>query len=134
MLIIAIIIMNLLIVRVAIIQFVDGNRLKQMALEQQSLDRKVSSKRGTIYDSTGKNILAVSSSVETITVNPTNIAKGDKEKVAKALADIFDLDYEKVLKKVSKRSAIETIVRKVDKQKADKLRVWLKDNNILSRS
>lgn len=64
--------------------------------------QKCKSKRGTIYDATGKNILAISSTVNTITVNPTNISKNDKEKVSKALSDIFDLDYEKVLKKVKK--------------------------------
>ena len=46
----------------------------------------------------GKNILAVSSTVETITVTPVNIPKDQKEKVAKALSDIFELDYETVLK------------------------------------
>ncbi len=124
----------LLIIRIGIIQFVDGNKLKQMAIEQQSFDRKVSSKRGTIYDRTGKNILAVSSSVETVTINPTNIAKENKEKVARALAEIFELDYETVFKKVNKRSSIETIVRRVEKDKADELRVWMKNNNIIVRN
>ena len=39
-------------------------------------------------------------------------------------------EYEKVLKKVDKRSSIETIVKKIDKDKADELRTWLIDNNI----
>ena len=78
----------------------------------------------------GKNVLAVSATVETITVNPVNIAKENKEKVARALSDIFNLDYEKVLKKVTKRSSIETIIKKVDKEQTDKLRIWMKENNI----
>ena len=78
----------------------------------------------------GKNVLAVSSTVETITVNPVNISKEDKEKVARALSDIFETDYEKNLKKVSKKSAIETIAKKVDKEKTDKLRLWMDQNNI----
>lgn len=110
--------------------FVQGKELQELAYEQQTLDRNINPKRGTIYDATGKNILAVSSTVETITVNPGNIDKKDKEKVAKALADIFELDYDKVLKKVSKRSSIETIAKKVDKEKANELRVWLQNNNI----
>ena len=116
--------------RIGWIQFVMGDELRQMAYTQQTLDRSVNPKRGTIYDATGKNILAISSTVNTITVNPTNISKNDKEKVSKALSDIFDLDYEKVLKKVKKRSSIETIVKKVDKDKADELRIWMSDNNI----
>ncbi len=123
-------VMFFLIVRLAFLQFYDGNKLQLLAYEQQVQQRAISAKRGTIYDSTGKYILAVSSTVSTITVNPTNILKENKEKVAKALADIFELDYEKVLKKVSKRSSIETIVKKVEEEKADKLREWMIANNI----
>ncbi len=118
------------IARIAWLQFVMGDQLKQMALEQQSIDRAINPRRGTIYDATGKTVLAVSSTVNTITVNPNNIAKEDKEKVATALANIFDLDYETVLKRVSKNSSIENIARKVDKEKADELRVWMEENNI----
>ena len=78
----------------------------------------------------GKIELAVSSTVETVTVNPGNIAKEDKEKVAKKLSDLFELDYESTLKKVSKRSSIETIAKKVNKEETDELRVWMEQNNI----
>ena len=127
---ISFLILILLIGRLAYIQFFDGQRLQLLAYEQQVQQRAISAKRGTIYDSTGNYILAVSCTVSTITVNPTNIAKIDKEKVAKALTDIFELDYETVLKKVSKRSSIETIVKKVEEEKADELREWLIANNI----
>ena len=103
-----------------------------MAYMQQTLDRKINPKRGTIFDSTGKNILAVSSTVETVTVNPGNILEKDKEKVAKKLSELFELEYENALKKVKKRSSIETIAKKVDKQKTDQLRVWMEENNIMS--
>ena len=116
--------------RLAFIQFVQGGELRQLAYQQQTLERSINPKRGTIYDSTGKNILAVSSTVETVTVNPGNIAKEDKEKVAKKLSELFELDYETILKKVTKRSSIETIVKKVEKEKTDELRVWMEENNI----
>lgn len=126
------IIFALLVVRVGYIQLVQGKELQELAYEQQTLDRNINPKRGIIYDATGKNILAVSSTVETVTVNPGNINKADKEKVAKALSDIFELNYETVLKKVTKRSSIETIAKKVDKEKTDELRVWMQNNNISS--
>ena len=63
------IILICLITRIAWIQFVDGKELKNMAYTQQTLDRKINPRRGTIYDSTGENILAVSSTVETVTIN-----------------------------------------------------------------
>ena len=119
-----------LIVRLGYIQLFQGKELSESAYQQQTLDRSINPKRGTIYDTTGKNVLAISSTVETVTVNPGNIEKENKEKVAKKLSEIFDLDYNTVLKKVSKRSSIETIVKKVDKEKTDELRVWMKENNI----
>ena len=119
-----------LIIRIGFIQFVQGSELQSMAYMQQTLNRKINPKRGTILDCTGKNVLAVSASVETVTVNPGNIKKEDKEKVARALSDIFDLDYETILKRVKKNSSIETIVKKVEKEEADKLRVWMEKNNI----
>lgn len=129
-LVMSLIIFISLITRIGWIQFYRGSELQSMAYMQQTLDRKINPKRGTIYDSTGKNILAVSSTVETVTINPVNIKKEDKEKVAKYLSDLFELDYEKTLKKVSKRSSIETIAKKIDSEKADELRIWLKANNI----
>ena len=128
--IIAIFLLLVLTCRIGFIQLVQGSELQSMAYMQQTLDRSINPKRGTIYDSTGKTILAVSSTVETITVTPTNIKKEDREKIAIALSNIFSLDYETVLKKVSKRSSIETIVKKVDKEKADELRIWIQNNNI----
>ena len=120
----------LLITRIGWIQFVQGSELQTLAYTQQTLDRKINPKRGTIFDATCKNILATSATVETVTVNPTNINKNDKDKVAKALSSIFDIDYETVLKRVNKRSSIETIVKKVEKEKTDELRMWMKENNI----
>ncbi len=119
-----------LIGRIGYIQFVQGGELSTMAYQQQTLDRSINPKRGTILDATGKNALAVSSTVETVTVNPGNIAKENKEKVARVLTDIFALDYEKTLKKVTKRSSIETIAKKVEKEKTDSLRVWMQQNGI----
>ena len=117
-------------VRLAYIQFVWGAELSEKAWEQQSQSRSITAKRGTIYDSTGKYILAENSSVESISINPTNIPQEIKDKVAHALCDIFELDYEKISKKVHKRSSIESIVKKVDKSKADELRNWMDTNGI----
>ena len=127
---ITIIIFILLTARLSYIQFIWGAELSQMASSQQAQSRSITAKRGTIYDSTGKYVLAMSSSVESVSVNPTNITNENKEKVAKALSEIFELDYETVFKKVSKRSSIETIVKKVDKEKTDELRKWMEDTGI----
>ncbi len=102
-----------------------------MAYVQQTLDRTINPNRGTIYDRNGE-ALAVSASVETVTVNPTNISGENKEKVAHALSSIFELDYETILKRVNKKTSIETIAKKVDKEKTNKLRLWMKENQIVN--
>ena len=116
--------------RIVYIQFIDGSRLQQLAYEQQIQKRTINAKRGIIYDGTKKYKLAISNTTSTITINPTNIASENKEKVSKIMSDIFELDYETVLKKVKKRSSIETIAKKVEEEKADKLREWMMQNNI----
>ncbi len=120
----------LLIGRIGYIQFIQGGSLQVLAYEQQVQRRAVNSKRGTIYDATGKYILAVSSTAYTITVNPTNISEKNKEIIARKIADMFSLDYEKTLKKLKKRSSIEIIVKKIDETQADEFRKWLQENKI----
>ncbi len=132
MLIIFFIIQLLLVTRVGFIQFLQGSELQAMAYSQQTLNRDINPKRGRILDRSGNIELAVSASTETVSINPTNISSENKEKLARALSEIFEVDYEKTLKKVKKRTSIEMIVKKVDKEKTDKLRVWLEQNNITS--
>lgn len=112
------------------IQFIDGEKLQELSYLQQTSDRKVSAKRGIIYDATGKVILANNEGVETVTISPSNIKVEDKEKIAKELSELFDLDYESVIKKVSKKTAIEKIASRKEKELTNKLRKWMEENNI----
>lgn len=136
----------LLLVRLALLQFVQGAELKESASRQQTTNRIISAKRGNIYDSTGK-LLAASAQVDTVSINPSKLKnnlklnnKADKEKeeqklqekVAKAFSDIFELDYEEMLKKVKSDASVETIIKKVEKDKIDALKEWMKDNKISS--
>ena len=123
-------ILLLLLSRICYIEFIQGKELQVLAYEQQVQKRTVNPRRGTIYDSSEKYTLAISSTAYTVSVNPTNIPNEKKDLIVKKLAEIFDLDYEIVLKKVSKKSSIETIVKKIEKNKADELRIWLLENNI----
>jgi len=123
-------ILVLLIIRIGWLQFIQGNTLKSEAYAGQVLNRSINPERGIIYDSSGKVALAVSSTVETVTINPLNIADENKEKVANAFVNIFELDYDNVIKKLNKNSSIEIITKKVDKEKSNKLRQWMIENNI----
>ena len=129
-----------LIGRIGYIQFVQGAWLKEKEYMQSTSNTVISAKRGTIYDSNGK-ALAISAAVDTVSINPKyiNVKKGGvldeektaslKEKMAKAFSDIFELDYEETLKKLNSDRNVETIVSKVETDKVDVLKEWLKDNN-----
>ena len=135
-LIVLVLIFLLLIGRIGFLQFVQGSQLKEAAYNQQAINQIISPKRGNIYDSTGK-ALAISAQVDTITINPAKIV-GDndeetkelKEKVAKAFSDIFSLDYNETLEKVNSSSQVETIVKKVEQEKVEKLKQWMEDNEV----
>lgn len=118
-----------LIIRLAYFQFIKGGWLKEQASIQQATNRIISPNRGIIYDSTGK-ILAQSAAVDTISINPSKIKKADKEKVSKGLSEIFELDYDTVLEQVKSEKSVETIIKKVEKDKVDALEKWMDDNDI----
>lgn len=122
-------ILVILIIRIGWLQFVDGSHLKEMSYSQQSINQIISPKRGNIYDSTGK-ALAISAQVDTITITPKKIKAENKEKVAKGLSDIFELDFNETLEKVNSTSNIENIAKKVEKDKVDALKTWMKENKL----
>ena len=136
--IVVILIFVLLLGRLGFLQFIESTYLKELAYNQQSINQIISPKRGDIYDSKGK-VLATSASVDTITINPAKIKDSKKdsekvkelqEKIAKAFSEIFELDYEETLAKINSDSQVETIVKKVEKDKVDKLKTWMKENDI----
>ena len=67
--IVTVFLLFILIVRLFWIEIIQGSEYKEDAYKQQTINRIISPKRGTIYDSTGK-ALAVSSTVDTVTINP----------------------------------------------------------------
>ena len=126
----------LLIFRLFYLQIIDGPYLASLATKTHTTSEIISSKRGNIYDSTGAS-LAISEAVDTVSINPPKIkAKKDedtpalKEKVAKGLSEIFDLDYDETLSKVNSTSSSVTIIKKVEEDKINKLKNWMKENKI----
>lgn len=136
MLIVIITLFVLLTSRLFFLQIVDGERLTTLAVNQQTTSEIINSKRGNIYDSTGV-ALAKSETVDTISINPKKIVKKKdsdtkayKELVAKGLSNIFKLDYKETLAKVNSTASVETIVKKVEENKVNELKKWIKDNKI----
>ena len=145
MLIVFFIVFIILIGRLAWLQIVQGADLTEQMNRQMTASKTISPKRGTIYDSTGK-ALAISAQVDTVSIDPTKIVVEDeegeideaktktlKETVAKEFSEIFDLDYEETLEKVSRTDTTNvTIAKKVENDKISKLETWMEDNEIYS--
>ncbi|MDF2987186.1 MAG: cell division protein FtsI/penicillin-binding protein 2 [Eubacterium sp.] len=121
----------LLVFRIGWIQIANGQEYQQKAYEQQTNNRTISPKRGTIYDRNMKP-LAISGSVETITINPRMIRdqKLDNGKIASELAVILGMEKETILKKINKNNQYEIIKQKVDKDIGSKVRQFKKENEI----
>lgn len=129
--------LSTLVIRIGWLQFVQGSALKEAATKQQTTSRIISPNRGAIYDSTGKPI-AISAAVDTVTINPSRFIIDDdeektralQEKVSKAFSEIFELDYNEVYSKVTSTNSVQTIVKKVEEDKIDKLKEWMKNNEV----
>ncbi len=125
-------------VRVGYLQFVEGAMYQQMATNQQTKTRVITAKRGTIYDRNG-NTLAVSATVYRISINPRDIKNDENHKtdveahqkyVAQKLAEILELDYQTVYKKVMETNAYQEIKRKVEDDVVDVLQAWIDSEDI----
>ena len=135
-LITAFVLLALLLIRIAFLQFVQGADLKEQATKKQLATKTIPANRGTIYDSTGKP-LAVSAHVDTISVNPSQVEYSDgtevnKEILAHAFSDIFELDYTETLDKLNTKTSSFVIASKVENDKVTALQEWMKNNKVTS--
>ncbi len=122
MCIVGILLFSALVVRIGYIQFIWGPTLAKEALEQQTRDRVINAKRGTIYDRNGKQ-LAVSADVETVGLSPATVRDtGKAEEYAKILSETLKLDIDEVRKKIDSNISYVVIKKKIEKEEADKLR------------
>ena len=142
---IAVIVVFLIIIfRIGWLQFVEGASLKEMMYDQLITSEILTPKRGSIYDSTGKT-LAISAQVDTVSVDPRKFIQTDedgdvdefktkayREKIAKSFSDIFELDYEETLNKISTDSSFVVIAKKVEKDKIDRLKEWMEKEEVYS--
>lgn len=130
------ILLLLLIIRIGVLQFVQGASLKETATKNQLASKTITPSRGTIYDSTGK-ALAISARVDTVSVNPTKVKYSDdtevnKEILAHAFSDIFKIDYSETLEKLNTKTSTFVIAEKVENDKITALKEWMKNNKVTS--
>lgn len=131
-----VLILVLLLVRICFLQFVQGNTLRAKANAQQTTTRTIAANRGTIYDCNG-NILASSTHVDIVSVNPKNILYSDKTEVPKEIlaskfSELFNLDYTETLNKLNEDSKYVTITNKAESETVTALKAWMKECKITS--
>lgn len=109
----------LLIGRLASIQLFQGAELEEKAEAQQTKDTTLSAARGMILDETGV-VLARNGTAYKVVLWPNSIKAAERERVATELAKLLDLDYAKVLEKVSNIKQQEIILaRQVERETVD---------------
>ncbi len=105
--------------RIFYIQSFESQFYQEKAYEQQTRDRLISPKRGSIYDR-NMNGLALTQTVSSVSVIHAQIK--DENQAAQVLSQKLNMDYDKVLKKIQKKVALERIKTKVDIQLANEIR------------
>ena len=108
-----------LVIRVAYIQIVRGPYLEELADELHYRQRTLESIRGEIVDRNGE-VLAASGSISRVSVVHNQIE--NEEETARVLADVLELEYEDVLKKVQKKVALQIIKNQVSTEQAALIR------------
>ncbi|MBO8168062.1 MAG: stage V sporulation protein D [Thermoanaerobacteraceae bacterium] len=112
----------LLVLRLAWIQFIKGDDLRQMALEARLREIPVEAKRGTIYDRNG-NKLAISVSAESVYALPSEVKRaGNPRETARKLAQILGMSEDKVYGIITKDRAFMWVKRKVSFEQAAKIK------------
>ena len=140
MILMGVVMFVLLFFRLFDLQIARHEELQSKAVNQQTRRTVVTASRGTIYDTAG-NILAISSSAETIILSPLEIdnALNDtenpvtwtKDSLAAGLAEILGKDAASIRKRMDNvKSQYELIQLRADEEVAAKVRAYVEENNI----
>lgn len=95
-------------IRLFVVQIINGQELQLKATEQWTRDLSLTAPRGSFFDTTG-DTLAVSYTTYNVYVRGREVK--DAEETAKILHEILELDYQKVLEKVSKKNVSEVLLK-----------------------
>lgn len=108
--------------RIFWVQFVRGAELSEKAEQNRMRDEPVASKRGIIYDRNG-NELAISVSADSVCAYPAEVIASKRQKeIAHQLATLLEMDEEKLLKTLTKKTSFVWVKRQIKPEQAKKLR------------
>lgn len=117
-----------LLARLAWLTMVDNDWYAERASGQQLRDTVIPAARGEIYSSDG-TLLAASRTCWTIRAEPRALDDELVLSASKALAEILELEEQKVYEKLSQRSSNDALLKyRVDKETADSVRNWCAEN------
>ncbi|MDI3521860.1 MAG: hypothetical protein PWP43_42 [Bacillota bacterium] len=105
--------------RLFYLQVLNNAKYQSQALAQRLREIEIQPKRGLITDRSGKK-LAINVSLDSVVANPRQIQ--EPEKVAPALAAALGLPADDVLAKLKKNTSFEWIERKIEPERAKKVR------------
>ncbi|MEG1008659.1 MAG: penicillin-binding transpeptidase domain-containing protein [Clostridia bacterium] len=128
MLVVCSILIIVLILRLIYIQVIRSDHYSSKAYEQQTRERLITPKRGTIYDRSYEKVLTKSISTSKITIIPASVK--NKEEVGKKLSEILELNIDEVMSKLNKKSSQETIYTKLDADKTSKVLKYISENDV----
>lgn len=119
---VAIFLLLAVMLRLVWIQFIQGENLRQKAFAARFRNVEVKAKRGIIYDTRGRP-LAISVSTDSFYAIPAQVRKADKVKeTAEKLAEILEMDKEKVQSLITKHQAFVWIKRHVPDEQGQKIK------------
>ncbi len=110
----------LLCARLVKIMVIDGEEMTEKAESQQTRNTLLSATRGKIIDSTG-TVLARNATAYKIVVWPQSIKADERERVARELSNLLDMDYAKVLERISSDKQEIILARQVEREIVDKI-------------
>lgn len=116
-------------VRTAYWQIIRGEELTKKAKSQQQGSSIVAAARGNIYDRNGK-VLAQSASVNTLICNPQNIKNsGNAEVIAQKLSPVIGMQYDNVLKLLTKNSRYQVIKKRISAEETEQIKAFMDSDN-----
>lgn len=114
------------------LQVVKYEEYQQRAISQQTRDKTIPARRGTIYDRTMKP-LAISADTEMVTIEASKIDDDSLIPViAENLSVILELSYDEVLAKVEAKATYAVVKRGVEKDVADQVRAFCDEYDLNS--
>ena len=110
----------------------------EKAIKNQTRSTNLTATRGVIYDA-NMNVLASSSTVETVFIDPNEIAEQMKQpensnlldQIARGLGEILDVEPSFVYEQAAdKQYRYKVIKRKISEELADEVRAFISENSI----